>query len=126
MHSLLFFEFIGTSELLVVLVVALIIFGPRKLPEMGRSLGKALNQFREASDSLKRTWEAETMVANNSAATLPTSAAVGHTSGEAPKTEYCDSTVEASADEARYTPPSETVTSDEAAHAVAEASLVEC
>ncbi|MET0623706.1 MAG: twin-arginine translocase TatA/TatE family subunit, partial [Pyrinomonadaceae bacterium] len=39
MHQLLFLEFIGTSELMVVLVVALIIFGPRKLPELGRSLG---------------------------------------------------------------------------------------
>ena len=71
MHSLLFFEFIGTSELMVILFVALIIFGPRKLPEMGRSLGKALHQFREASDSLKRTWEAETMVANSVVALPP-------------------------------------------------------
>jgi sec-independent protein translocase protein TatA len=67
MHSLLFFEFLGTSELLVILVVALVIFGPRKLPELGRSLGKAMHQFREASDSLKRTWETEAMLANASA-----------------------------------------------------------
>lgn len=67
MHSLLFFEFLGTSELLVILVVALVIFGPRKLPELGRSLGKAVHQFRDASDSLKRTWETEAMLANASA-----------------------------------------------------------
>jgi sec-independent protein translocase protein TatA len=59
MHSLLFFEFIGTSELIVVLVVALIIFGPRKLPELGRSLGQAMSQFKNASDDFKRTWETE-------------------------------------------------------------------
>ena len=59
MHQLLFFEFIGTSELLVVLVVALIVFGPRKLPELGRSLGQALHQVRSASEDFKRTWETE-------------------------------------------------------------------
>ena len=70
MHSLLFFEFLGTSELLVILVVALVIFGPRKLPELGRSLGKAMHQFRDASDSLKRTWETEAMLANAGAPAL--------------------------------------------------------
>jgi TatA/E family protein of Tat protein translocase len=59
MHQFLFLEFIGTSELLVVLVVALIIFGPRKLPELGRSLGQALHQVRSASEDFKRTWETE-------------------------------------------------------------------
>ena len=59
MHCLLFLEFIGTTELLVVLLVALLVFGPRKLPELGRSLGRALNQVRAASDDFKRTWEEE-------------------------------------------------------------------
>jgi TatA/E family protein of Tat protein translocase len=59
MYCLLFLEFIGTTELLVVLLVALIIFGPRKLPELSRSLGQAINQMRAASDDLKHTWEAE-------------------------------------------------------------------
>lgn len=72
MHSLLFFEFLGTSELLVVLVVALIIFGPRKLPELGRSLGSAMRQFRDASDSFKRTWETEALMANATSPTLAT------------------------------------------------------
>ena len=60
MHCLLFLEFIGTTELLVVLVVALVVFGPRKLPELGRSLGRALHQLQSASDDFKRTWETET------------------------------------------------------------------
>lgn len=84
MHSLLFFEFLGTSELLVVLVVALIIFGPRKLPELGRSLGAAMHQFRDASDSFKRTWETEALMAN---ATAPALAPVVNVSAEEPRPE---------------------------------------
>ena len=56
---LLFLESVGTTELLVILVVALMIFGPRKLPELSRSLGKGLNEFKRASDEFKRTWERE-------------------------------------------------------------------
>ncbi|MFN2416992.1 MAG: twin-arginine translocase TatA/TatE family subunit [Pyrinomonadaceae bacterium] len=60
MHSLLFvFEFLGTTELLVVAVVALILFGPRKLPEIGRTVGRGLAEFKRASDDFKRTWEYE-------------------------------------------------------------------
>ena len=59
MHALLFLESIGTTELLVILVVALVVFGPRKLPEMGRMLGKSLGEFKRASDDFKRTWERE-------------------------------------------------------------------
>lgn len=56
---LLIFESIGAPELLVIVVVALIIFGPRKLPELSRSLGKSLAEFRRQSDEFKRTWERE-------------------------------------------------------------------
>ena len=60
MHSfLLVFEFLGTTELLVIAVVALVLFGPRKLPEIGRTVGKALGEFKRASDDFKRTWEYE-------------------------------------------------------------------
>lgn len=82
MHSLLFLEFIGTSEMLVVLVVALIIFGPRKLPELGRSLGRAVHQFRDASDSLKRTWEAEALAANAGPSTLAPAGVEAHAAPE--------------------------------------------
>ncbi|MCI0489518.1 MAG: twin-arginine translocase TatA/TatE family subunit [Blastocatellia bacterium] len=50
---------LGWPEILTVLVIALIIFGPRKLPELGKTLGQALTQFRKASDDFKRTWEDE-------------------------------------------------------------------
>ena len=59
MYVLLFLEFIGTTELFVILLVALLVFGPRKLPELGRSLGRALHQLQAASDDFKRTWEVE-------------------------------------------------------------------
>jgi TatA/E family protein of Tat protein translocase len=47
------------SEMLVILVIALIIFGPRKLPELGKTLGQSLAQFRRASEDFKRQWEDE-------------------------------------------------------------------
>jgi sec-independent protein translocase protein TatA len=50
---------LGFPELVVIFVVALVIFGPRKLPELGRSLGKGLSEFKRASNELKRTWEDE-------------------------------------------------------------------
>ncbi|MGB8508258.1 MAG: twin-arginine translocase TatA/TatE family subunit [Pyrinomonadaceae bacterium] len=55
----LFLETIGTGELLLIAFVALIVFGPRKLPELGRSLGRSLGEFKRASDDFKRTWEHE-------------------------------------------------------------------
>jgi sec-independent protein translocase protein TatB len=48
---------IGMSELLVILVVALIIFGPTRLPELARSLGRAMAEFRRASTDLRSTFE---------------------------------------------------------------------
>jgi TatA/E family protein of Tat protein translocase len=60
MHALLFvFEFLGTTELMVIALAALILFGPRKLPEIGRSVGKSIAEFKRASDDFKRTWEFE-------------------------------------------------------------------
>ncbi len=45
---------IGPTELMVILVLALIVFGPKKLPEMGRSIGKGLREFRKAQMDIKR------------------------------------------------------------------------
>lgn len=50
---------IGPTELVIILVIALIVLGPRKLPELGKSLGQAMAQFRRASDDFKRSWEQE-------------------------------------------------------------------
>ncbi len=56
---LLVLEFLGTNELLVILVVALILLGPRRLPQMSRKLGKSLADFKRASEDFKHTWEKE-------------------------------------------------------------------
>ena len=50
---------LGFSELIIIFILALLIFGPRKLPELGRSLGKGLAEFKRATNELKRTWEEE-------------------------------------------------------------------
>ncbi|HEX5068892.1 MAG TPA: twin-arginine translocase TatA/TatE family subunit [Vicinamibacterales bacterium] len=49
----------GFPEMVVILLVALIIFGPRKLPELGRSLGKSINEFKRASNELRSTLDDE-------------------------------------------------------------------
>lgn len=53
------FGSIGWPEILTILVLALLVFGPRRLPELGRTLGRALSEFRRASSDLKRTLNAE-------------------------------------------------------------------
>jgi TatA/E family protein of Tat protein translocase len=53
---------IGMPELIIILTLALIIFGPRKLPELGRSLGKSLGEFKRASNELRNTLDEEIRV----------------------------------------------------------------
>lgn len=53
------FGSLGMPEIMMIFVVALILFGPRQMPRIGKSLGKALAEFRRASDEFKRTIEDE-------------------------------------------------------------------
>jgi len=53
------FGSIGGPELLLIFVVALLIFGPRKLPELGKTLGKGLAEFRRAANDLRDSLETE-------------------------------------------------------------------
>ena len=53
------FGSIGLPELLLIFVIALLLFGPRKLPDIGKSLGKAMGEFRRASNDLQRSLEEE-------------------------------------------------------------------
>ncbi len=50
---------IGVPEIIFIVVIALLIFGPRRLPELGRTVGKGLSEFRRASNEVKRTINAE-------------------------------------------------------------------
>lgn len=53
------FGTLGGPEIFLILVIALIVFGPRKLPEIGRSVGNMMNEFRRASNEFRRTVEEE-------------------------------------------------------------------
>jgi sec-independent protein translocase protein TatA len=56
---------IGFSEMLVIFIVALLVFGPKKMPELGKSLGKGIREFRKATDELKQTWEEQVREVEN-------------------------------------------------------------
>jgi sec-independent protein translocase protein TatA len=80
------FGSIGMPELIIIFVIALIIFGPRKLPELGRSLGKSIAEFKKASNELRNTLEEEIRLeeqkeatAKSAQAQAPPTAAPDHT-----------------------------------------------
>jgi sec-independent protein translocase protein TatA len=56
---------LGLPELLFIFVLALLIFGPKKLPEIGRTLGKGMSEFKKASSELKRSFNAEMALEEN-------------------------------------------------------------
>ena len=53
------FESIGTSELILIGIVALVFLGPRKLPEIARKIGKMMAEFRGTANEFKQTWQRE-------------------------------------------------------------------
>ena len=86
------FGTLGGPEIFLILVVALIVFGPRRLPEIGKSVGKMLAEFRKASNDFKRTIEdeveAERLRELDTARATPTPAPAAAAAGtEAPHVE---------------------------------------
>jgi sec-independent protein translocase protein TatA len=82
------FGSIGMPELIIILVIALIIFGPRKLPELGKSLGRSLNEFKRASTDLQNTLEQEIKIEEQKEAAAKTEqAAPPHTVTPGPGSE---------------------------------------
>ena len=73
---------IGIWEMVIILVIALIVFGPRKLPELGRSLGKSLGEFKRASNELRNTLDEEIRIEERRAPKPAAPKAAG--SGSAP------------------------------------------
>jgi sec-independent protein translocase protein TatA len=83
---------LGMPELIVIFVIALIVFGPRKLPELGRSLGRGINEFKKATSALQSTLEDEVRAEEQRDAAAKVSpppatatAATVHTEETAPK-----------------------------------------
>jgi TatA/E family protein of Tat protein translocase len=70
------FGSIGGPELVLIFVVALLVFGPRKLPELGRAIGKGLAEFRKASNDLRQTLETEVARSETPAQRPPAPAAL--------------------------------------------------
>jgi TatA/E family protein of Tat protein translocase len=94
------FGTLGGPELLLILVIALIVFGPRKLPEMGRSLGKVMLEFRRASNEFKRTVEDEVDAEQareraQAAARPPAATLAAPPAGDAPAASAAETSAEA-------------------------------
>jgi sec-independent protein translocase protein TatA len=94
------FGSIGMPELIIILVIALIIFGPRKLPELGKSLGRSLNEFKKASTDLQNTLEQEIKIEEQKEAAAKHKAEEDTAAAAVPKDDH---------DDQNTAPPRETV-----------------
>ncbi len=65
------FGSIGGPELIIIFVVALLIFGPRKLPELGRAIGRGMAEFRKAASDLRQTLDTEVSREESGRASVP-------------------------------------------------------
>ena len=88
------FGSLGMPELVIIFVIALIVFGPRKLPELGKSLGKSLAEFKRASNELRNSLEEEIRVEEERDRTpKPAPAPVVATAAAAPVADEAATTV---------------------------------
>lgn len=109
---------LGIPELIIIFVVALIVFGPRKLPELGRSLGKSLSEFKRASTELRSTLDDEIRLEDRRAAasaqtpppaSTPPAPAEGEASGAAASPDTTDTPTMIGDDEMASDTPADTV-----------------
>ena len=77
---------IGMPELIIIFTLALIIFGPRKLPELGKSLGRTLSEFKRASNEIKSTLEEEIRIEEQRETPRPAAATPATDTAAAPAT----------------------------------------
>lgn len=82
---------LGWQETMAIAILALLIFGPKKLPELFSQAGKALAQFRKASTDLKATWEREMTVIREEGESLREEAKKAYYDDNDPSTSYYDS-----------------------------------
>ena len=83
---------LGVPELIIIFVVALVVFGPRKLPELGRSLGKSLSEFKRASNELRNTLDEEIQAEDRRAVAKSPAVIPPTTDYGAPEDDYGDGT----------------------------------
>ena len=76
---------VGTPEILLILVIALLLFGPQKLPELGKSLGRAIREFKRASSELQETIEREVEEVNRQVKDAPPSPSAGASPSSLPQ-----------------------------------------
>jgi len=86
------FGSIGMPELIIIFVIALIIFGPRKLPELGKSLGKSIAEFKKASNELRNTLEEEIRIEEQKEASAKPAQPAAPTATTAPPAEHTETT----------------------------------
>ncbi|MEA2238578.1 MAG: sec-independent protein translocase protein TatA [Thermoanaerobaculia bacterium] len=89
------FGSLGIMELVLIFIVALIVFGPKRLPEIGRTLGKAMGEFKKATDDFKNTIEREVQVEELkqlASTTIPVHESVSRSEPEPPAAQVADLT----------------------------------
>lgn len=75
---------LGLPEILFILVLALLVFGPKRLPEMGRKIGRALGEFRRATGDLKRSIDREMTIADLGVSKTPPDSTRARSESKAP------------------------------------------
>ena len=104
------FGSLGIPELILIFIVALIVFGPKRLPEIGRTLGKAMGEFKKATDDFKNTIEREVQVEELkqlASTTVPVHEAVSRNEPASPLVQTADLTPK----------PADAIQADTAVHA---------